>query len=304
MSRLSSWFIDPIAYFVTGVCPWLAFGSLDMYASLDLGKPGDPLPEGYLNYRQDEGHLARECAASTRYRLIGREGRRGTGWHFGPFWFEKYVGDVEPAPAAGGPRRMIIWQQVTRTDAPPGWKRSRSVMNVRMTGFAAVGSKDEYFKNWTPHARRHRNRWMKQNEWEIVAPTLGEFLAAYKLARKDAFLKHLFSGLLREQIRAHGGLVRWIGIRRKNGDGRIEAGFAFVDVPESRQSIHLISFIHESARHDAVGFGMMDHWFRYAIDHGIRFLDFDRFWAPGEPPSSRSIRYLGASTRSRRFPPK
>lgn len=281
---LQAWLFDPLSYTFSGFFPPPSDADVRFYAPLTVGKPGDPLPDGYVNYRADRGHLAGESRGNPRYVLVGREGCWGLRWHYGPLWFEKYVGDAEPEIEPGGPRRIVIWQPMRRVDAPAGWKRSESVMNVRLSGFAEVAA-DEYWKTWSSHARRHRAKWLSQApEWEAFTPPDQDFLAGFEGAQMDGVLKALFSGLFKESRKAHGEGLEAVAFRRK-GSSSIEAAFACVDVPGSRQSVHLTSYIHASARETSVGHGMMDWWFRRARAKGQRFLDFDRFWAPGEPPS-------------------
>ncbi len=63
------------------------------------------------------------------------------------------------------------------------------------------------------------------------------------------------------------------------------AGFVCHDIPEAKQSRHLMSFIHPTAKSTPIGVGLMDEWFKYAIAQGFAFLDFGVFWMPGDPES-------------------
>ncbi len=246
-----------------------------------------PLPEAYVPYKQCREYFARECAADPRSEVVGAPGAWGTRWRHGPFRFEKYTTDVEPAIAAG-PRRMVIWQRIARQDVPRGWWRAWSDMSVRMTGIATLAP--GYEAAWSPHARRHAAQWRKRvavGEWEIVEPSAEQFLQAHAASRQDVALRLSFATILKEKIRSHGGRVRLIAARRPGGV--IEAGLAVIDVPEIVQSIHLMSFLHRGAEKSSAGVGLIDRWFQTSLERGVRFLDFGLFWAPGDPRSWRGF---------------
>ncbi len=263
---------------------------MDRRSYLELiktAKIGDALPNGFVFRRFSLGFLQRETSGSTRNKVVTEAGMPGISCRIGPVNFEIYVGDTEPIVKPGGPLRRILWQPITRTDRPTGWGRSWLDSRIRMTGFAEIVAGEPYDKKWTDHAKRHAKRWRKERGvvWEMVTPTLEEFIAAYKKAKKDPTLKFLFVAQLRTAVRAHGSLVRLFGVRRAGTNGPIEAGFACIDVPEAASSLHLISFINESLRKTPVGVGLMDEWFVTSPALGIRFLDFGVFWAKGDPMS-------------------
>jgi hypothetical protein len=244
------------------------------------------LPEGYIYYRQSKAFLERECKAKPRFKLIGHDGAYGQTWGYGPWKFENYYGDEEPAVTKGGPYRMIMWQPITRKDKPKGWHRLLFNGGLHRTGFADLELHEDYRKGWSEHAKRHAKKWDKEKdtEWELIHPSMEEFLIAYKRTQKDFLLKKMFIDLLEKEVMGQGDLVRIYGARRV-GSESLEAGFVCIDIPEIRQSLHLISFIHEDARNSAVGYGLMDEWFKSLKERGIRFADFGTFWAKGDPRS-------------------
>ena len=261
---------------------------MDRQAYLELiktAKIGDALPEGFVFRRFDLGFLKRETSTSTRNTVITSAGMPGVCCRIGPVNFEIYVGDTEPKISSGGPLRRILWQPITRTDRPAGWGRSWLDSRIKMTGFAEIAATGPYDLNWTEHAKRHAKRWRRErgSVWEMVTPSLDEFIVAYKKAKKDPTLKLLFVSQLKTAVQAHGSRVRLFGIRRAGTNRPIEAGFACIDVPEAASSLHLISFINQSLRKSPVGVGLMDEWFVTSKPLGIKFLDFGVFWAPGDP---------------------
>lgn len=245
-----------------------------------------PLPEGYRSYMAHPGYLAREVSTQCGFTLVGNDACAGVGWHYGPLRFERYVGDTEPEYDPTGPLRYVTWQRVNSNVVPPGWKPTRFVMATSRTGFATVDGVPEYFKTWSSHAQRHRKQWLKQAaDWEIVPITVDEYIAAYKRSTQDAFLKFLFSNMLKQKTIGHGERLQIVGARRKAPHSPTEAGFAFVNVPETQQSIHLMSFHSQAAKEVSVGTGLMDFWFRQAPAASTRYLEFGCFWTPGEPTS-------------------
>ena len=84
--------------------------------------------------------------------------------------------------------------------------------------------------------------------------------------------------------RAHGDLFHLYGVVSLD-TGELIAGLAVLDVPEIRVSIHVTGFILPIARHTPAGVGLINHWFCESQSRGIRFCDFDGFFAPGDPIS-------------------
>jgi hypothetical protein len=248
------------------------------YNTLALSQP--PLPSGYVPYRQDPGFLRREFAGDARYRFLTRDSG-AMRWNFGPLWFEKWEGDAEPAIESGGPKRLVLWQRGERRDVPPGWKTAPPLPPPLLTGFAALA--DGGPETWTPHARRHLNRWKREKDWEIFGPDLETFLAAYRRAPIKPSIKSTYEAALRQKIRRHGpDRLRLLGARKRGAAG-IAAGFAFLDIPESGQSLHIASFVNPEAERAAAGVGLIEAWFRHGHDRKLSFLDFDLFWTPGDP---------------------
>ncbi|MEK7458903.1 MAG: hypothetical protein AAB663_00695 [Patescibacteria group bacterium] len=251
-----------------------------------------PLPIDYSPYLAHPGYVSREVLAQSGFATVQSGDAHGVTWKYGPFRFERYVGDTEPVADADGPFRLQTWQRVGRTDIPQGWKESSFVMRTSRTGHATVDSGPDYFKNWASHAQRHRKNWLKHDDWEIAPITIEEYLAAYKRSRMDKFLKFLFTSLLKQKAKGQGDLLHIVGAKRKVPHALTEAGFAYVDVPETRQSTHVMSFHTDAAKAVSAGTGLMDHWFQHAQQTGIRYLEFGTFWTPGEPNSWKGFSHF------------
>src|SRR5688572_4736029 len=210
----------------------------DFYGDEFAARADMPLPPGYAPYRSCPEYFRREAAVMPGTSLVGKERAWGVSWRHGPFRFEKYVGDAEPARDASGPLRLVIWQRLTRKDVPAGWTAGPMDMGFRMTGFVEAG--DGFERSWSSHARRHASRWRKlaaAGEREIVDLSLEEYLAAHAKADLDPYVKLAYPGLIRDKAAAHGERFRMIGSRRRGGP--VDAGLAFLHVPEAGQSLHV-----------------------------------------------------------------
>lgn len=247
------------------------------------------LPDGYQSHRNNVAYLQREASTRKNFRVIEQNGIIGLRWNHGFMHFEKYFGDTEPRIDPNGPKRMVIWQRERTLDVPCGWKRPWISMDLMMYGFSDIQEYDPYWKGWSTHAQRHRKKWHEQQEWELFESSHELFYEGYKKAKKDFLLKTMMIDYVKKYVKKHGSLVHFLGARRKNGNAPIEAGFAYLDIPEAQQSLHLASYILESAKVSPAGVGLMDEWFATAAKRGVRFLDFGVFRQKGEPRSWRGF---------------
>lgn len=247
------------------------------------------LPDGYQSHRNNAAYLQREASTRKNFRVIEKNGVVGLRWHHGFMHFEKYFGDTEPHIDPNGPKRMVIWQRERTLAVPRGWKRPWISMDLMMYGFSDAQEYDPYWKGWSAHAQRHRKKWHEQQEWELFEPSPEQFYEGYKKAKKDFLLKTMMIDYVKKFVKRHRSLVHFLGARRIQGDVPIEAGFAYLDIPEAQQSLHLASYILETAKASPAGVGLMDEWFATAQKRGVRFLDFGVFRQKGEPRSWRGF---------------
>jgi SAM-dependent methyltransferase len=240
-----------------------------------------PKTAGYLPFRASSYYLSAEARAYSNREVIGENLNLGTRLHSGFRFYDQFISDDEP-PLGAGPKRKIQWQRIARRDIPAGWRETNERFSPSMTGFVDLNDFDENNLNWSPHARRHLKHWREQSSknWEVVDVSAEEFIQAYKKWRRDPFIVHFFLRHFNKQRIGHGENVKWFCLRRKDS-GKIEAGFVALDIPELQQSIHLISFIYDSAKDDSVGVGLIYEWFNRSKCCGLRFADFDSFWVPG-----------------------
>lgn len=252
-----------------------------LFRPFGCGGQGDPLLPGFLPFHAAPALVKRETDARPGQTFLSGNGYAGHRWNAGPFRFELYYGDTEPILERGVGRRLVYWQTLARMDVPPGWHRAPYMPNYRKTGYAPVGSADAYWSSWTPHAQRHRKRWLAKPDAEIRDVDLDTFVAAYRHGTIDLLLKRMFVWMLRRKAAAHGDLMRyWLAV---TPEGKAIAGLAVLDIPETKTAVHVIAFYTKDAKHSDANYGLIDHWFRDAIRKGWRYLDFDVFRGPTDP---------------------
>ncbi|MBI2485062.1 hypothetical protein HYW18_02870 [Candidatus Uhrbacteria bacterium] len=233
-------------------------------------------------YRSNADFLRRDIGEGGRFYFVGTEEAPGVRAAFGPIVREEYEGDNEPM-IEEGPFRPISWRTHMHARVPAGWRKGRIAPIIRRHGFVDVQEvgdcRDRY---WSAQAKRHERAWMKeQREWQMVEPTLEEFIAGMRATDKDILFKAMFIDSLRRIARGHGGLLHLRALRR--ADGPLEVGLATVDVPECRLSFHHIAFTLPSARASSAGTGLIMEWFDRAMAQKLHALHFGVFWAPGSP---------------------
>lgn len=263
------------------------YNGLALYRHFGCGNVGELLPEGYIPYRGVGKFLEREIAGEKNSVILDSGGCAGTRWKHGPFNFEGYTSDMEPIIDQSGPRRMVIWQPITRKDKPTGWRRSWIQMNPNVTGFADLRETEPYWASWTPHAQRHREHWLKKSGKSIREIQGGEFLEVYRSPRVKIELKTFQARLVEKKMQKHGERMVFFGAFDEAG--KLFAGLAVLDIPEANQSVHIASFMLPEVRKSSVGTGLVDAWFRRCLDKGFCFADFDLFWSWGDPWSWRGF---------------
>lgn len=251
------------------------------------GTMGDPLPEGYRYYRASADFLEREFKVRNGIDLIHTGEAVGSRKKFQLFEICHYLGDAEPSPlpTKTGPR-LTIWQTCGRVDKPAGWHRWPVQGNRHLTGFARIPAEGRYDLDWSEHARRHCQKWRKQTKYRIEDTDVETFVTVYKTCKKSRTLLYLFSAEMRRKQEAHGDRIRF-RVAREIATGQIISGFVSLWIPETRQTFHVTSFITEDGKETPAAYGLVDDVFAIAQARGDQFLEFDGFWAPGDPSEAK-----------------
>lgn len=245
------------------------------------GVLGAPLPEGYRRHNATPEFLQREFTNRPGFQLIPSGQAFGVRNKAGWFDIEQYYGDREPTLKADTRPRLVLWHPTSRSDRPKGWLRLPFSVHRRLTGFHDLHEADDYWSIWSSQAQRHRKAWQKSTELRATTPNLERFLAAYHQSGQIPGLIRLFEEHMRHQVVVHAEYFHFYGVETL--DGQLVSAIATIDIPESKLSFHVTSFILPSARNTPAGVAILDLWFQSAKAKGLRFLDFDGFWTKGEP---------------------
>ena len=278
--------LDVFVPFFIGESAWkFRTNHLGLFRPHGSGVVGDPVPVGYRRYMATRRYLEREYAGWPRFRVVPAGDATGVSQSLGMLDLVIFRGDEEPVRLVRKKAHVDIWYPTVRTDVPLGWRRLPVPGDRRMTGFSQIGPVgDRYWERWSSQAQRHRKQWEKQEELELFVPTLEEYVEAYARCGMRRGLVDAFTEALVRKARTHAGLIRLFGAREVVSK-RMVAGLATLDVPESHQAMHVTSFIHPSARSSPAGVALVDAWFADAQARGLSFLDFDGFYALGDPVS-------------------
>ncbi len=245
------------------------------------GVVGDAMPSGYVPFFSCEGYLEREYREWPPFEIVNAGNAWGVRRKIGPISVERYHGDVEPVTQPGR-LRFVMWDPWTRLAPPAGWHRYLGNPRRSLMGYAELPQFGDVHLAWSELARRERKKWLAQDEYEIKLIDAETYCAAYARCGKSQSIIDGFSSGVRRKTKAHGDLLHLYGVvSRKTGE--VVAGLAAVDIPEIKTSIHVTGFILPAARHSPAGVGLVNRWFLDSQSRGMRFCDFDGFYAKGEP---------------------
>ena len=262
------------------------YNTFALYRGKGCGKIGDPVPDGYTHYLQMKKYLLSEPVEGFPVTAVGEPGCLGIRYHTGPLWFESYTGDEEPT-ALPGPARFIMWQPISRMDVPHGWHRSPMYFAIiRKIGFSRVG--ENYWEEWSPHAKRDRGMWLKNKTHEIVEISFHEFVVSYpknfhyRVIKKDALPR------LKRRVDFYGTQIKFFAACDMT-TGEIHAAAALLDARDYHKVVYLSAYVVPTHERELLSLGLVDKCFAYCLANEIPFLDFGGFLAPGNPRSWRGF---------------
>lgn len=264
---------------------WSSFGNhFLLYRHFGRGRVGDPVPEGYVDRQQSHLNLSSCTGSSKLYAIVGEPGRIGLRTSFGPFVSEDYFTEEEPIIEPHPFPRTIKWQPMTISEKA-GWKRHPFPGDIYQKGLGVIREDncDSYWKEWSAHAQRHRNKWLRDDRYEMNDVSLDEFARAYHASKKlDWLTRTGFVRVLQFHEKHHPQALRLFGARDKQ-TGEIVAGLALLQLDDIKQSFHTVSFICDSVRQTSVGVGLIDHWYKRGIEEDVRFFNYGIVWREGDP---------------------
>jgi hypothetical protein len=243
------------------------------------GKIGDPLPENFVNRKQSKIFLQTLLDRPWKVEIVGKDGCYGVRHCFGFLSLEWYTSNIEPEVVPRKGIRLIIWQPFSRNIYQKGWLRALFKNSGWQYGYTK--SNDNYWNNWSKHARRHRERWLKNKRYVLRRVTIEEFEKAYEDSEKLDFLtRKCFIRSLKFHLKNNSAGVNLI-LARDEKEKKDVAGLATIDYLDVSQSQHMISFLHKDYQKTSVGYGLIDNWFLTTKKREIAWLDFGIVWKKG-----------------------
>jgi len=268
-----------------------------IYRHFGEGFVGDPMPHGYIDKQQSKTHLGMKFSMNSKKEIVGLPGCLGARYKMFSLFIEDYASDIEPVIDPFPHPRLINWQPLTICQKN-GWHRNFTSSRNHQYGIGIITeeNKDQYFEQWSSHAQRHREKWLRDERYKIVDVTLDEFVQAYHASKKLGWLmRNMFVRFLKDYWTQQSKNLRLFGVRDIQTN-EIVAGLAVVEFQDIAQSFHTVSFIHDKARKSSIGVGLIEHWYASGIAKGIRFFNFGIVWREGDPKS-----YKGYSKFKRQF---
>lgn len=255
-----------------------------VYRPFGLGNPRDPVPNGFLDKFQSRTWLQTEIDSSETKSIIGNSECLGFRTRFGILSQDYYYSDQEPIIDPLPRFRLVHWQSYTQK-RNAGWLLNWLSDHEYQHGIGVITeqNRQSYAQEWSAHARRHRERWLRDDRFEIVETDLETFAHAYHASKQlDWLTRTGFVRVLAFHLKRHPQDVHLFSARDKSTHAII-AGLAVIHYGDIAQTCHTVSFIRDDARHTSVGVGLIDRWYRDGIQEGMRFFNFGLVWKKGDP---------------------
>lgn len=254
-----------------------------LYRPFGNGRSGDRIPPGFVDKEQSLCFLQASIFRHQLLKIVGTPGCYGVRGQIGPLYFERYVSDIEPVIEAAPFLRLIHWQPLSIRQRR-GWFHHPFPEKKSLIGVTKFQD-ETYWHSWPRHAKRHREKWLRETPYEIADVDFNAFAQAYHASRKRGRSSRImWLRNLQYHVDMHPNDVHFFGARNPASQ-ELMAGLAIVDYPDIHQSIHMVSFIHPEAEQTSVGTGLIDRSFEHGLKNGIAFMNFGVFWQKGDPKS-------------------
>ncbi|TAL49688.1 methyltransferase domain-containing protein [Patescibacteria group bacterium] len=260
------------------------YNNVCLYRHYGMGKLGEGVPKGFQDREQSRTYVRAAYPASDRYEVVEKDGRIGIRKYWGPISIERYTQEREPDLRPTDRIRLLIWQPYKGNQFHGWWKIPR-VFALNFNRGVAILENVNYWKHWSHHARRHREKFLKSTEYEIKDVDIETFASAYHETKfLDPLTRFSFIRVLRYHLKSHPQDVHLRVVYRVS-DGKPVAGLATTDYLDISQSNHIIAFIHPTAQQTSVGVGLIDDWYTRCLSLGVTYLHFGILHRPGDPRS-------------------
>jgi hypothetical protein len=242
------------------------------------------LPIGFINPASSERFL-RSSFGGEQNVIISGENYLGVRCDFGFMKGEYFTGDQEPGKSRERGWGIQIWQCIDPVDCRSGWIRLPQFVRKSTTALIDLEAQGEdYWSNWSQHARRYRKQWLAQGESVIEVVSKEQFIDAYSQSTLKPSLRAFFTKSIHRYSNVYGTDVSFLVVKERSAD-EIIAGLMAVYDFDANRTFHPVAFITLAAKKTTASLGLIDYWVRETKQKGIRFLDLGIVWMPGDPPS-------------------
>jgi hypothetical protein len=242
------------------------------------------LPSGFINPASSERFL-QSCFGGEKNTIIGVAPRLGVRCDFGFMQGEYFTSDEEPARSSEQGFGFQMWQRIQSKQRGTGWIQLPQFFCKSTTALVDLEAyQEEYWRDWSQHARRYRKKWLSQKELVVSKVAKEMFLDAYKKSTLKASLRELFTKSIHRHSAIYGTDVSFLVVENRV-TGEVLAGTMIVDDLVANRTFHPVAFIVPAAKKTQASLGLIEYWMQETKKKGIRFLDLGIVWMPGDPPS-------------------
>jgi len=260
------------------------YNDVCLYRHYGMGVMGDGVPKGFQDREQSRTYLTAQYAKTASRAVVEHDGLLGVQTPLGPIVLESYIQEPEPDLTPTKQIRVVSWQPY-KGKVFSGWWRFPSLLTIHYKRGVAILNQETYWKDWSSHAKRHREKFLGDDRYEIVEVDLETFSHAYHETKfLDPITRRMFIKVLRYHLDRHPEDVH-LCVVRQVADGRLVAGLATIDYADISQSDHVIAFIHPDVQKTSVGVGLIDDWYGRCLQNKLTFLQFGLLHRPGDPIS-------------------
>ena len=244
----------------------------------------EELPRGFINPASSEKFL-KSSFSGLNNRIIGESPRLGVRCDLGFMWGEYFTCEEEPKKSSERGFGIQVWQRIHASKRGRGWIQLPRFFRKSTTALIDTATcREEYWQDWSQHARRYRKKWLSQKEFVIRKVNRETFIVAYQQSTLKARLKALFINSIHRYSDVYGEDVSFLVVQKKV-TSEIVAGLMAVDDFETNRTFHPVAFIIPAAKKTQASLGLIEFWFQETLKKKIRFIDLGIVWMPGDPPS-------------------
>lgn len=225
----------------------------------------------YLESMSDDKHCS----------IVGSEGFYGRRYIVGLFSVEYYTCDKEPELKPFRGLRFVIWNPVTREDAPPSWHRFPGKSDRTVSALLDIRNTHEYFKQWSDTFKTYYYRFLRQQKYVIAEVTCEEYCSYYeRYVKKGVSVIRNTSQARKLSLPSENNKTHFYVLLNQ---GEVLSGIATVDCFSVKQSYYLSAFTRRDRAPKESGLWLCHQWMKESSSRGILFANFGIVWTRGQP---------------------